>query len=96
MSNETKVAYLFLFWMDQTETCKSKKKGRLKRYHKSDGLVLTHTGPYAAGLGDFSFKWKYPELISIDFQLIRTHRQIELHLAGNNKVGSCVRWYGHF
>jgi hypothetical protein len=72
--------------------------GRLKRFHKSDGLVLTHLGPYAAGLGDFSFKWKYPELISIDFQLIRTTRHVEFHLAGNNKVWMLARVCGfsHF
>jgi hypothetical protein len=67
-------------------------KERFKRYHQSDGLVLTHVGPYASGVGDYSFKWKYPELISVDFQLVRVGRRIEFHLGGaNGKDTVCVR-----
>ena len=43
----------------------------LKRFHLTDGLILVHKGPYIIGAGEFqSFKWKYPELISIDFSIV--------------------------
>lgn len=64
-----------------------KDQGRLKRFHKTDGLVLTHIGPYVRlAAGDGSFKWKYPELVSVDFQLVRSGRVFEFLLAGQNKV----------
>jgi hypothetical protein len=55
--------------------------GKLKRYHLSDGLVFTHQGPYSSRL----FKWKYPELVSVDFVLIRSERAgvIEFYLKGD-------------
>ena len=60
----------------------------LKRFHLSDGLILTHCGPYFAGMGDCSFKWKYAELVSIDFALGRGHngRRMELYLGGSNEL----------
>ncbi len=66
--------------------------GKLKRYHLSDGLVLTHVGPYASGSdGDLSFKWKYAELISVDFVLARNGRRFEFFLAGNQQDLLLVR-----
>ncbi len=65
---------------------------KLKRYHLSDGLVLTHIGPYVSGGdGDLSFKWKYSELISIDFVLVRSGRRFEFYLAGNHQDLLLVR-----
>jgi hypothetical protein len=65
---------------------------KLKRYHLSDGLVLTHVGPYASGSeGDYSFKWKYGELVSLDFVLARNGRRWEYYLAGNQQDLLLVR-----
>jgi hypothetical protein len=65
---------------------------KLKRFHLSDGLVLTHAGPYASGSeGDYSFKWKYDELVSVDFVLARNGRRWEFFLAGNHQDLLLVR-----
>jgi hypothetical protein len=63
-----------------------KEGSKLKRYHLSDGLILTHVGAYMSGSdGHVSFKWKYAELVSIDFVLAKNGRQFEFYLAGDHQ-----------
>lgn len=36
----------------------------------TDGLIFQHDGPYRQGRDDFVFKWKFPDLLSIDFEKV--------------------------
>lgn len=46
-------------------------KHRWKRIHNTDGLVFTHVGPYKEKALGFCWKWKFPELMSVDFLVRR-------------------------
>ena len=65
-------------------------KEQLKRFHLSDGLVLPHVGPYFSGLPLACLKWKYPELISIDFRVVSRppYRFFELQVLGPSPPGA--------
>jgi len=39
-----------------------------KRHHKTDGIIMTPNEPYRMKTVDNLFKWKYPDLQSIDFR----------------------------
>ena len=45
-----------------------------KRYHKSDGLIFQPNTPYVFGTDVTLVKWKWPELTSVDLQVVPNPR----------------------
>jgi hypothetical protein len=51
-----------------------------KRFHKTDGIIITPTTPYALRKAVTLFKWKYAELQSIDFTCVQGEDPGHFHL----------------
>jgi hypothetical protein len=45
-----------------------------KRHHKSDGLIFQPDAPYVFGTDVNLVKWKWPELASVDLQVLPNQR----------------------
>jgi len=45
--------------------------GSIKKYHNTDGIIITHKGKYChRAKAPFTYKWKFQELITADFRII--------------------------
>lgn len=46
-----------------------------RRYHKSDGIIFQPNAPYVFGTDVTVVKWKWPELVSVDLQVVPNRRK---------------------
>jgi len=65
---------------NKTEKKKEKYYKDEKRFHKTDGIIITPTTPYALRKAVTLFKWKYAELQSIDFTCVQGEDPGHFHL----------------